>query len=539
MKLALIGLSHKTASIDLRERFAHQTRDPESILNTLRKLELIEEACVVSTCNRVEFYVSGRGEPSAISRSLLSYMHSFSGLAPEDLEPHLYRHEGAEAIRHLFRVASSLDSMVLGEPQILGQVKDAYKHAVDHDAAGPLVRRVFEKAFSVAKRVRTETGVAENAVSMSFAAVELGREIFDTLDGREVLLVGAGKMATLAAKHLVASGVSSVRVASRSLATAQRLADEIGAQASSMGDVPMLMQSADIVICSTAAPHFVIDKPMMSKVVPKRRYRPILFVDIAVPRDVDPKVAELDNVFVYDVDDLEAVLENNRENRAQEAAAAEQLVESELDRYVRWRRSQQVVPVIKALRTQASRIASEEAQRTITGLKVADKKTTQSVKAMSNAIVNKLLHPVLTRLKSEGADGDPQVLIESLVTLFELDVEAAPPRAESTPKPPAGAASGPKSSNGVGAHGAVPDGTATNGAATNRTANGAVANDAASGRPDEASAATSGTPATVEASSPAADGSPPQAEVGPAHDDSADDANVLYLRRKDSAGGSS
>ncbi len=422
MKVAIIGLSHKTAPIELRERFAQQTQDMTAALSVLRRLDLIEEACVVSTCNRVEFYVSGNAEPSSLARSLLSHIHSFSGLPPEQLEPHLYRREGPDAIHHLFRVASSLDSMVLGEPQILGQVKEAYRASVESHSAGTTIRRVFEKAFSVAKRVRTETAISENAVSMSFAAVELGREIFDSLEGREVLLVGAGKMATLAAKHLVASGVQTVRVASRSLTTAQRLADEIGAQASSMGDVPMLMQSADIVICSTAAPTFVIDKRMMTKVVPKRRYRPILFVDIAVPRDVDPKVAELDNVFVYDVDDLEGVLQLNRDSRAREADAAEGLIRAELDRYVRWRRSQQVVPVIKALRGQASKIAHEEVQRTLSGIKDADKKTAQSIKAMGNAIVNKLLHPVLTRLKDEGADGDPQVLIESLATLFDLDV---------------------------------------------------------------------------------------------------------------------
>ena len=488
MKLAIIGLSHKTASIDLRERFAHQTRDAEAALANLRRLDLIDEACVVSTCNRVEFYVSGQADPSVLARSLMGHLQSFSGLSPDDLEPHLYRHEGAGAILHLFRVASSLDSMVLGEPQILGQVKEAYRAAVEHKAAGPTVRRVFEKAFSVAKRVRTETGVAENAVSMSFAAVELGREIFDSFEGREVLLVGAGKMATLAAKHLVASGVSKVRVASRSLTTAQRLADEIGAQASSMGDVPMLMQSADIVICSTAAPTFVIDKQMMSKVVPKRRYRPILFVDIAVPRDVDPKVADLDNVFVYDVDDLEAVLEVNRENRSQEAAAAEQLLKDELDRYVRWSRSQQVVPVIKALRAQASAIASAEVQRTLSGLKASDKKTTQSIKAMSNAIVNKMLHPVLTRLKNEGADGDPHLLIDSLVTLFDLEVIE---EIDTAPKARGSAESDE----------------------TPSTETSALSADSPSGEAEDGATASSGT-------SPA-------------------DHNVVYFRRQDTAGGSS
>ena len=392
---------------------------------------------MVSTCNRVEFYVSGsrashRRSVAKPGRLLALVLGTF---ALKTSSRTCIVMKAPKPSCHLFRVASSLDSMVLGEPQILGQVKEAYRHAVDHAAAGTIVRRVFEKAFSVAKRVRTETGRSR----------ERG---FDELRGRRAragdLRYSRGSRGPSRRRGQDGNprrqtlspppGVSSVRVASRSLATAQRLADEIGAQASSMGDVPVLMQSADIVICSTAAPTFVIDKPMIAKVVPKRRYRPILFVDIAVPRDVDPKVAELDNVFVYDVDDLEAVLEVNRENRAHEAAAADRLIRDELERYVRWSRSQQVVPVIKALRSHASTIAGEEAQRTLSGLKEPDKKTAQSVKAMSNAIVNKLLHPVLTRLKSEGADGDPQVLIESLVTLFELDVEAAPPRAESTPK---------------------------------------------------------------------------------------------------------
>lgn len=435
MRFVVIGLSHRTASIELRERFAHHTRDLEAALDEVTKLETIQEACIVSTCNRVEFYVAGDADPHTMSRSLRGHLLTLSGLPPAELEPHLYIHEGERGLHHLFRVASSLDSMVVGEPQILGQVKEAYRVATASQHVGAALTRAFQKAFFIAKRVRTETGIAENAVSMSFAAVELGKEIFDTLEGKQVLLIGAGKMAGLASRHLVASGVQQVRVASRSMASAQRLANEIGGLASSLGDLPILLNEADIVISSTAAPGYVVGKAMMAKVVRKRRYRPILFVDIAVPRDVDPDVADLDNVFVYDVDDLEQVLELNRESRAREAAAAEKLIDGELGGYVRWSKSQQVVPVIKALRVHATSIAAAEVQRTLASVREPDKKTAQSIQAMGNAIVNKMLHPVLTRLKEEGAQGDPQPLLDALVALFELqdavrDAEQPAPREE-------------------------------------------------------------------------------------------------------------
>lgn len=430
MSVAIIGLSHKTASIALRERFAHQTREIEEALKKVAGLEMIEEACIVSTCNRVEFYVAGSADSSTLSRALRNHLVGLAGLPPPELDPHLYVHEGSEALRHLFRVASSLDSMVLGEPQILGQVKEAYRAAVAEGVTKNELTRAFQKAFSVAKRVRTETGIAENAVSMSFAAVELGREIFDSLDGKEVLLVGAGKMAGLAAKHLRAYGVGQVRVASRTFASAEKLAEEVGGVPSNLADLPILLQQADIVISSTAAPGYVIDKKMMSKVMRARRYRAILLVDIAVPRDIDPKVGDLDNAFVYDVDDLEQVLELNREARQREADAAEALVLDELSTYSRWLKSQQVVPVIKALRAQAMQIASQEIQRTLGAIKEPDKKTQQSIKAMGNAIVNKLLHPVLVGLKDEGAEGDPQELVDAVVKLFDLHIEIEAPAAK-------------------------------------------------------------------------------------------------------------
>ncbi|MCK6549550.1 glutamyl-tRNA reductase [Myxococcota bacterium] len=423
MKLVVTGLSHRTAPIELRERFAQNTQKLEKTFADLKRSGVITEIAVISTCNRVEFYAAG-ADPVTLGRAIRGFAQSFSGMPPAALEEHLYQHEGTFALKHLFRVASSLDSMVLGEPQILGQVKEAYHKAVEHHGVGPVLTRVFHKAFAVAKKVRTDTGIAENAVSMSFAAVELGRQIFKSLEGKQVLVVGAGKMSTLAAKHLQAYGVAQIRVANRSIAAAQALADEIGGLASSLSDLPMLLAQADIVISSTAAPGFVIDKPLMTKVVRDRRYKPILLVDIAVPRDIDPTVADLDNVFVYDVDDLEHVLETNRDARAKEAEAAERIVEDEVAAYSRWAKSQQVVPVIKALRAYATKIAESEAERTLSHLKGADKKAEQSVRAMAQAIVNKMLHPVQSTLKQEGADGDPQAHVDALAALFGLDVAA-------------------------------------------------------------------------------------------------------------------
>ena len=425
MRLAVIGLSHHTAPVALRERFAKRKSELEDTLRDLCAQEDINEVCIISTCNRVEYYISGSIDSSMLVAALKNYIQDIYGLRGSELEEHTYSYGGIEAIRHLFRVSCSLDSMVLGEPQILGQVKNALKIAEEVGTVGGVLSKTFQRAFSVAKRVRRETSIAENAVSMSFAAVELGRNIFDSLEGKEALLVGAGEMATLAAKHLIANGVANFRVASRTYQTAEKLAQEIGGRPSTLDDLPMLLARADIVICSTSASHYVVTKKLMSQVVRERRYRPILFVDIAVPRDVDPNVSLIDNCFVYDVDDLNGVLEVNRQQRQKAADDATRIVVEELDEYLRWNRSQQVVPVIKELRSQASQLAKAELEKTLMSLQTASssKKAEQSVKAMSNAIVNKLLHPVLTRLKEAGAQGDPERLVEAVTHLFDLELD--------------------------------------------------------------------------------------------------------------------
>lgn len=382
------------------------------------------EYCVVATCNRVECYLVEHklGEDGQLVRDAFQRLANQSA---EEIAQHLYDFRDEGALRHLFRVAASLDSMVLGEPQILGQLKDAYRTARTAATLGSTLGRTMDRAFSVAKRVRSETRVAENAVSMSYAAVELGREIFDDLRGRQVLLLGAGKMATLAAKHLQMAGAARVVVVNRTLASAERLARAVEGVAAPFDKLSQYLAEVDIVISSTAATEYVVTRSQMQSVVRERRYRPILFVDIAVPRDIDPEAAELDNVFVYDVDDLEAVLELNRESRAREAEAADRIVLDEVQAYHRWLRSQQVVPAIKALRAKAEAIVAKEVERTaaqLGGGAAAEK----ALRRMGSAMLNRMLHPVFSGLKNLDDEALLAARLDATMALFDLELGSEP-----------------------------------------------------------------------------------------------------------------
>ncbi|MBI2377174.1 MAG: glutamyl-tRNA reductase [Deltaproteobacteria bacterium] len=430
MRFVSTSLSHKRARIELRERVAGTIGGSNVAPSTqaLKDEAMLGEVCILSTCNRVEIYVSGGKDPAELAVAVRRFVEQRVGLSEREFDEHFEQRLGLEGVRHLFRVASSLDSMVLGEPQILGQVKAAYRTARELGTLGPVLNGSFQRAFGVAKRVRSETGIGDGAVSMSYGAVEIGRQIFSSLTGKKVLLVGAGKMSGLAAKHLRDHGVSEIRVANRTLERAEKLAEEVGGIPASLADLESLLVQADIVISSTSSPGYVVDKKMVQKLVRARRYRTLLFVDLAVPRDIDPAVADVDNVFVYDVDDLQGVLEERRVARAKEAESAERLVESEVEQYVRWSKTQEVKPVIVALRQKLLDVAKAEAERTIANAKIEDKKVEASVQRMSEAIVNKALHPVLTRLKKEGAEGDPSVFVDALTALFELEIE--PPAVE-------------------------------------------------------------------------------------------------------------
>jgi glutamyl-tRNA reductase len=414
LEVYLVGLSHRSAPIAVRERVAFSGEALRAALEGLKLQDGVAEAMVLSTCNRVEVYVvAASPEPAR---------HFFVDRAAE-AEAHLYAHAGRDVARHLFRVAASLDSMVLGEPQILGQVKEAYGVASAVQAAGPSLSRLCNRAFATAKRVRSETRIAQGSGSVSQVAVELVEKIFGQLQGRSILLVGAGKMGALSAKALAALGADRVLVANRSPERAEELARRVGGSARPWASLPELLVEADVVLVSTAAPTYVIEQPQVVQVMRARRQRSLCFIDLSVPRNVEPRCADLPNVFAYDMDDLERVVHATRDARAEEALQAETIVEAELMAFHRERESRAALPVLARLRRRAEEIARAEAERTLEALAGRiDERAQKSVEAMARAIVNKLLHVPTTRLKDAAASGD-RTLPGAAAALFGIDAE--------------------------------------------------------------------------------------------------------------------
>jgi glutamyl-tRNA reductase len=415
----LVGLSHKSAPIDVRERVALTGDALKAALAELKRTEGVAEALVVSTCNRVEVFVHATAEEPA--------RRFFTSRSAEAAD-HLYAKRGVDAIRHLFRVSSSLDSMVVGEQQILGQVKEAYGLASAASAAGAYLSRLCNRAFATAKRVRTETEIGRGATSMSQVAVELVEKIFGDLRGRSILLVGAGKMGALSAKALQVLGADRILVTNRSPERGQALATQVGGTFRSWDELTRLLVEADVVIVSTGAPTFVLTRDMLHAAMKARRHRSICLIDLAVPRNVDPACAELGDVYAYDVDDLERVVASTQEARKGEALRAEAIVEAEVMAFARECDARAALPVLAELRRHAEKIARAEAERTLAqvGLKL-DEKGRKSVEAMAQAIVNKLLHGPTARLKEAAASGD-SALPGAAAELFGIDQE--PPRAE-------------------------------------------------------------------------------------------------------------
>src|SRR5512133_4154796 len=373
MNILVVGLSHKTAPVEIRERIAFAPTAMERPLHELLALPAVNEGIIVSTCNRVELYATSRDPDAAVSQ-MRRFLTSYHGLEPESLDAHLYEYQGEEAIRHVFRVASSLDSMVIGEPQILGQIKTSYGYAAEFKTAGLILNRFLHKAFSVAKRVRTETNIAGNAVSVSFAAVELARKIFGTLDGKTVLLIGAGGMCELAARHFINNGVTQVFVTNRTFERAAKLAEEFNGRALPFDDFPDHLHQIDIVLTSTGAPTFILGHKKVEEVIRQRKNKPMFFIDIAVPRDIDPRVNDIDNVYLYDVDDLQGVVAANLKERHKEAKKAEGIIDQEIGQFFRWLASLEVVPTIVSLRGRLEEIRKGEVEKTLSGLKDLDER---------------------------------------------------------------------------------------------------------------------------------------------------------------------
>jgi glutamyl-tRNA reductase len=412
----LVGLSHHSAPIAVREQVALSGDELKAALAAMIAGREVAEAMVVSTCNRVEVYVLAGG-PEPARRFFLERAPAADG--------HLYERHGAEAARHLFRVSSSLDSMVVGEQQILGQVKEAYGIASAAQAAGPFISRLCNRAFATAKRVRTETDVGRGASSVSQVAVELVAKIFGDLHGRAILLAGAGKMGALSAKALASLGADRVLVTNRSPERAQALAEQTRGTPRPWEALPQLLVEADVVIVSTGASGYVLTAELAHAAMKARRHRSLCLIDLAVPRNVDPRCGRLDNVFAYDMDDLQKVVHATRSARAEEAIRAEGIVEAELMAFAAEREERAALPVLAALRRRADAIAREEAERTLAhiGSKLDDR-ARKSVEAMARAIVNKLLHGPTTRLKEAASSGD-SALPGAAAALFGLGSEAA------------------------------------------------------------------------------------------------------------------
>jgi len=422
MKILCVGLNHETAPVAVRERLALDARASARALRWLVEQPGVQEALVLSTCNRVELYlvVDEDSFPEETVMGELFRTH-FALRQEQGWEECLYRYSFHRAISHLFRVTSGMDSMVIGEPQITGQVKDAYRLAVQQKAVGVVLNRLLHKSFNVSKRVRTETELASRAVSVSYVAVELARKIFGDLTGRTALLAGAGEMAELAARHLAAHGAAQILVASRTWENAQRLASTFGGEAVRLEDIAAVLDRIDILICSTAAPEYILRVDQVREALRSRKYNPIFIIDIAVPRNIDPRVDELENIYLYDMDDLQQVLKTNMEERQKELKKAEVIVQEELRQFLHWLGTLDMVPTIVSLRRRAEDIRKQELDKALSMLKASlSREQRETVEAMTQAIVNKILHGPITEMKRGERQGDASGLVNAVRRLFSL-----------------------------------------------------------------------------------------------------------------------
>jgi glutamyl-tRNA reductase len=436
MDVIVVGLSHKTAPVEVREKLAVPESRLDEALARLRGYAGIREGFLLSTCNRVEVYAVVDRIEDGHARIQEFFADTHFSLSSEQLTPHLYEYTGDRAIGHLFRVAASLDSMIVGEPQILGQMKDAFEVALNHKASGVVLNKLVRKAISVAKRVRTETKIAETAVSVSYAAVELARKIFSNLKEKTVLLVGAGEMAKLAAQHLVDQGVRKVSITTRDAASAVELARRFNATSIPFESFRNEMAEADIVLCSTGASHYLIGVEDVQQAVRRRMNRPIFLIDISVPRNIDPAVKDIDNAFLFDIDDLETRVEQNLEERRREAVKAERMVEDEVAQILQWLKSLEVTPTIVALRGRAEDIRQAEIEKALARLQHLSPQDRGVVEGLASGIVNKLLHGSLVTLKAESSSGGGALFVEAARRFFGLDDQAGARRDAASPEAP-------------------------------------------------------------------------------------------------------
>jgi glutamyl-tRNA reductase len=417
MNFQLIGVNHKTAPVEVREQLAISDKKLPEALQQVLGVSGVKEAMILSTCNRVEVLA----HTSNGSTDLREFLREHFALQPSSYEPHLYEHREREAVRHIFRVASSLDSMVVGEPQILGQVKEAYAIARAAGTVQSHLDLLLTRAFAVAKRVRTETAVGSSSVSIAACAVDLAGKIFGSLQGKQVCLVGAGKMSEIAARHLLARGAGPIFVANRTYERAQKLAQSFGGRAIRFDELHEQCEHADIVITSTGSPVAIFRREHGERFLSRRRNRPMFFIDIAVPRDVDPEMNKLDGIFVYNIDDLQQAVSSHTAERNKEAQRAERIIDDEVERFQTRLQSLHVVPAIVSLQDYVETIRQAELDRVRGRLGQLSSEQEQALETLTRGIVNKILHTPITRLKSAAAGPEVTTLVEAFKKIFNLE----------------------------------------------------------------------------------------------------------------------
>ncbi len=419
MQLFAFGINHKTAPVEIREQAAFAPDKLAEALNDIRSYSAAAEAAILSTCNRTELYC---GMANGDGRKVIEWFCDYRRLRGREIEPYLYQHRDEDAVKHTFRVASGLDSMVLGEPQILGQMKEAFAAAHKIGATGKLLNRLFQHTFTVAKQIRTDTAIGASAVSIAFAAVNLAKQIFDSLSAQTVLLVGAGEMIELTARHLNEQKIRHMIVANRTVERAQLLAGEFQAEAISLTELPIRLPEADIVISSTASPLPILGKGAVERALKIRKHRPIFMVDIAVPRDIEPEVGDLKDIFLYTVDDLKNVVKENLASRMEAAQEAENIIDVQVVEFMHWLRALDAVPTIRALRESADALSEAELKKAQRMLERGDDPKTVLAQ-LARSLTNKITHVPTTALRKASREGDT-ALVEFTRRLFNLDDDA-------------------------------------------------------------------------------------------------------------------
>jgi glutamyl-tRNA reductase len=421
-QIVIVGLNHRSAPIEVRETVAFESSYLKEALGRLLAVPSIQEGVILSTCNRVEVVAAAADSTPAFADMKLFLAEHAASHGHNGFEEHLYTYQGAEAVRHLFRVAASLDSMVVGEPQILGQLKEYYNIAQETGAIGAILHRLFHRSFSVAKRVRTETGIASRAVSVSSVAVDLAKRIFERFDDKTVMLIGAGKIGDLMARQLQRNGVKSLMVTNRTFERAVELAGQIHGSPILFEDFPRYLKLADLVIGCTGASEILVDAATVERVLKERKQQAMFFIDIGDRRNFDPRINEIDNVYLYNIDDLKGVADENLQERSHEARKAEGIVDEEVESFFRWMSSLERVPTITALRLRLEEIRQREVEKSLTGsLKDLSDRERKAVEDMTAAMIKKILHAPITRLKGDASSKEELLYIAALKKLFDLE----------------------------------------------------------------------------------------------------------------------